>query len=609
VTPGPWSGGFSGVPADVRAKLCWIMAGAVGLLALFWAENAPADWINLTGAETAPTIAEITVTDDGVHVVLEIFPADLEVFEDILPDRLFRAPAPKRPAPEFRYARFARNVLRISTAAGQVLPVRVGVVELRRRTDRKSPYAGMVNPQTGRPVRAAPADKRVIYAELDYAFEGRPDHLVITPPLGADDRAKLSIGFVVYHQSVPVIDFRFLSRAARLNLDWQDPWYSKFDNPNLRRHHRDALMTFLYVEPRQIRQEALMRVRDLAQWTDLGLNSRQRIDVADQESLRRRAEKFFAGKNPLWVDGRIVTPVVVRARFIEIGLGGINVVEDPKPLDSNSALIGLIASYDSDHLPKKITVDWQLFNERQPRVPATLTDPAGPLMTFVTREESTITWENFLKQYQEPKPELVAAASRYAVSIPLLSIVLVVLALAAAVLGLRNAKNRRVAWGVGAVAAIIGATLTLSVARLDFANPLASKPTAVEGAAIVGRLLANLQIALFEHADEQRAAAFAVSVATERRSQVEAETRRALEIRLQGGGTARSYKIDEVELRQISDLDRPGAVGAIASWKTVASGGHWGHLHRRVISYEARVEIAPIDGAWKFTGLTVTDAR
>ena len=48
--------------------------------------GASADWINLTGAETAPNIAEIYVLDDRVRLVLEVYVGDLDVFADLVPD-------------------------------------------------------------------------------------------------------------------------------------------------------------------------------------------------------------------------------------------------------------------------------------------------------------------------------------------------------------------------------------------------------------------------------------------------------------------------------------------------------------------------------------------
>ena len=60
--------------------------GAIAIVILVFAAllspmEARADWINLTGAETAPNIAEIYVLDDRVKLVLEVYVGDLEKFE------------------------------------------------------------------------------------------------------------------------------------------------------------------------------------------------------------------------------------------------------------------------------------------------------------------------------------------------------------------------------------------------------------------------------------------------------------------------------------------------------------------------------------------------
>jgi hypothetical protein len=53
-------------------------------------QPAHADWINLTGAETAPNIAEIYVLDDRVRVKLEVYIGDLDKFDDLVPDEWLR---------------------------------------------------------------------------------------------------------------------------------------------------------------------------------------------------------------------------------------------------------------------------------------------------------------------------------------------------------------------------------------------------------------------------------------------------------------------------------------------------------------------------------------
>lgn len=50
------------------------------------APSVMADWINLSGAQSAPNIAEIYVEDDHVRLVLEIYIGDLDKFVDLLPE-------------------------------------------------------------------------------------------------------------------------------------------------------------------------------------------------------------------------------------------------------------------------------------------------------------------------------------------------------------------------------------------------------------------------------------------------------------------------------------------------------------------------------------------
>ena len=221
-----------------------------------------ADWMNLTGAETSENIVEIYILDDHVKVKLEVYVGDLEKFEELLPDEWLKDSVGgsdnKRPSLEQRMHTFATERLQFVTDKGEKLPAKLELVEPRQRVDRVSAYAGMINPMTRQRVRQAPADKRVLYAEIVYPFAKndsdqekiqKPESLQIIPPLDEQGIVTANIGFVAYHQAVPITDFRFLGQSAKLNLNWQDPWYTKFENKNLTRHHKYPLMLYLYVEP------------------------------------------------------------------------------------------------------------------------------------------------------------------------------------------------------------------------------------------------------------------------------------------------------------------------------------------------------------------------
>jgi hypothetical protein len=597
-------------PVKICKARCRSFLVCLGLiLAFLFSASANADWINLTGAETAPNIGEITVNEDGVRVALEIHLSDLSAFEDILPDELFRNLKPKRLPLDARLGRFSRDGLRIETDLGEVLPVRIEKLEPRLRVDRKSPFAGMINPQTRQRVPPPPADKRVIFAELFYAFAGLPKSLLFSPPRNPDGKAAVTIGFIAFHKSIPIIDFRYLSGSAKLKLDWGDPWYTAFDNPNLRRHHKDALMMFLYVEPRQLRQEALFRVRDLEKWTDLELGDGKVIEIEQQKELKNRATAFYGTKNPLFANERKLDPVRVRAQFVEIGIGGIKILEEPKRLDRATALIGLIAEYDINGMPEEVRVDWELFDERQKNVPATLSDPAGPLLSFVTQDDPQVIWKNSLKKYREPVAAPVLARMNYSISVPALSFALLLFAVISAACAWRNFRQKRYIFTGLALVFLVSAGMAKSMFRLDLTNPLAPVTAEKNGAEIVRKILNNLQVAILEHDPSRRADALETSIADESMADIEPEVQRALVVRLTGGGEARAYKTSDVTLSDISRIGHPGAFRTTARWKTLATGGHWGHTHRRFIDYQAIIDVAPINNSWKLTGLTVTEAN
>ncbi|MGD9231203.1 MAG: hypothetical protein PVJ20_10355, partial [Desulfobacterales bacterium] len=181
------------------------------LVLLLSASAARADWINLTGAQSAPNIAEIHVNNDHVRVVLEIYVGDVDKFVDLLPDKWIRQAGVEPPPIEERMRRFSTETFQIVVEDGSRLPAERTMVEPRMRTERPNPFAGMINPITRQPVPGPPEDKRVLYVELVYPFASKPKSLTIIPPHGKGGLPTASIGFIAYHKGVPVLDYRYLS--------------------------------------------------------------------------------------------------------------------------------------------------------------------------------------------------------------------------------------------------------------------------------------------------------------------------------------------------------------------------------------------------------------
>ncbi|MCK5088663.1 MAG: hypothetical protein KAQ88_01660, partial [Hyphomicrobiaceae bacterium] len=83
----------------------------------------------------------------------------------------------------------------------------------------------------------------------------------------------------------------------------------------------------------------------------------------------------------------------------------------------------------------------------------------------------------------------------------------------------------------------------------------------------------------------------------------------ALAIKVAGGGIARVKEIENLTVKDITALEGDPGFRLVAEWTAKASGGHWGHAHRRKIHFRALLELVEINGAWKIAGITVVDAK
>ena len=543
---------------------------------------ANADAVVVTRAMSATTIAEFFVELDVVTLELEIGADDVEAFALLLPDdawvELGRAPRPHRE----RLAEFLARGMPIVPDGGGPLAGKLRSLESRERTLR--------DPISGEPVvREGEEPEPVLFARLVYPLAGRPDRLSLATAPGA------SIGFVVYHGGVAVNDFRYLGPQQTLELDWQDPWYTRFERRPLRRRYFAPMSGFLYVEPYEVRKEIVARPLDLQDWVDLGLEGRATIPPEIQPELLRRAAEFLRAHHPVEIDGERVPGELARIHFLERTLKTSRVIDPPEELDVHGAMLGAIFVYPTAGMPERVTMEWDLWNARLQQVPVSAVDPAGPLPSFLEPGWSVLEWDNFLKvpvlptlQVLESPPNAVQRAALW------LRWVLLTLA-AAGLFWARGALRTRLPLALGVAACTVG---TFWLAR----DAALSDARARE---LVGGLLHNVYRA-FDHRDESRIYdVLADSTDGPLLQQVFLETRRGLELQSQGGARAKVKDVRLVEL-ELGDADGDG-FRADAVWNVAGSVGHWGHLHERRNRYHAALRVAPVDGVWKLVGLELLE--
>lgn len=560
----------------------------LGLLAMIVAHPSSADLVSPYGGEVAPSFAEIVVTEDHVGVFLEI---DLSAY----PFFVAAEGADGKSLSQRTGGTF--EVL----ADGVALPRRQSHVGVRPRKLRGSAAT--------QPMTPFPRSDEIVYVALEFPFEGQPETITFIPPLGPGSAPVVSLGTTVEHAGVAVTDYRYLSQAETLHLDWQDPWYSRYDNPNMGRHHSSPVMSFLAVEPREVRHEMIVRLHDFEEWVDFGLGETADLSADDVEAVLARAAEFLRSRNPLKIDGTKADPIAVSASRIAIGPEGLRVLEPEIPAERGTMLLGVVLVYAVDRLPSEVIVNWELFPVGAETIPITMTDPAGSVPALFYAEDPEVRWTNHLTQWENTTTQAIRFFKGSTHEIPLLSIAL---ALFTGVLGitafLSKPRTKRlilaglfIPCAVGAIAALQFTTQIKLPRSHPFDEPLAEEVTAA--------LLTNLQIVMRERQPSDMEMALRPFVQEARRDQVADEIERGLMVRLPSGARAQTQRLPKISVEQVSERLGRNSHQILANWTADVRGGHWGHMHQQTISYRGLIDVSRTGEDWFLDALTVMSAK
>jgi hypothetical protein len=572
-----------------------VLRAVTAILALACPLHAVADAIIRTQAMFATTIAEYLVEEDGVTLDLEIGAADLEAFKNLMPDEIYEKLG-NDPMPLIERLRiFYEDNLPIVPDTGEPLLGRILAMGPEERIKR--------DPVTGEPLAAGDEEpEMVVRVRIRYPWKSRPE--VLTFGMHAPGRQP-SLGFLVYHEGIAVNDFRYLSARQVLRLDWDDPWYSSFGARALRRSNFAPMSGFIYVEPYEVRKEIIIRPKDLQNWVDLGVEGLETIPVTMQDELKRKAAEFLRQRHTVLIDGERIEPELARINFLERTLRTSRVIDPPVDLDINAAILGVIFVYPTvEPLPQRVTMDWDLFNDRVRRVSAASVDQAGPLPVYLEPDYNVLEWQNFLK-FPElptlvailPPPTRFESAMRYG------RWFLVALLGGAIAWGFARVRREPGMFALPAVAIVICLLLTAGGFWLGRAAEL-SDDKATE---VVAGLLHNVYRAFDFRGEEQIYDVLEQSVEGDLLARIYLETRRGLELANQGGARAKVKAIEVIDLGAEAGPD--GGFVASTTWNVAGSVGHWGHIHERRNQYRAKLTVRPVDGAWKLSDLEILEEQ
>jgi hypothetical protein len=364
------------------------------------------------------------------------------------------------------------------------------------------------------------------------------------------------------------------------------------------------IQSYLAVEPFEVRNEVMVRVRAVASEIELDVGD-DYIEVDVQEDVAQRISELVASHARVEIDGGPMEGFVDRVGFMTADATGVLPRQTPVRESIDEALVGVTLVYLTSGIPDAVTLAWDEFSEAVPAIPATVIDPEASVSAILTEGQPALRWKNELME--DPVHKVTGVAVEPArLPLPLISAALFVLATVLFVSGLRG--RRRTASFTAARILLAVAIVVGPLAQVAVALPASLSRSISEGQArrILAGVLPNVYRAL-EFRDE--AAAYdrlAVAVTGETLTDVYLEHRRSLELEERGGARAR---VDAVEVLDVGDVEArdDGGFDADAAWTVGGTVTHFGHRHFRQNRYDTRVAVVPVDGMWKIRSIEVLE--
>jgi hypothetical protein len=404
---------------------------------------------------------------------------------------------------------------------------------------------------------------------------------------------------------IDILGLRGSKMATQYTLPVSQNAQTGGQKPRAARRLTNPVMSYLSVEPYEVRQEILLQARAAAQFLGVDDKGMGSIPVASLEPVKRGILEIVQKANPVFIDEQVTAPVLARADFVTLGPAGVIVRPEPVAESLDSGIIGLTLVYETPGMADEIRIDWRLFSETVQKIEATTTDPFGGATMILSPAENELRWKSRLSGYRVPVIEEISVVKP---ELPLVPIVLFLAALFLLILSMRGKSflsGRPVLVSIAALGFVAYPFLRFPV---DLPWVAQWKPSAERTAIILDGLLTNVYRA-FDVRDEDRVYdRLATSVMGDQLSQIYLENRRALELENRGGAQA---NVDEVELLRVNRVttSEDGGFVADAVWTVSGSVSHFGHTHYRRNKNHALVTFMKDGNAWKIWGIELIEEK
>ncbi len=218
-----------------------------------------------------------------------------------------------------------------------------------------------------------------------------------------------------------VLSFGDTQIATRFALPAAQKSQPGGQRPKGARRLTNPVMSYLSVEPYEVRQEVLIQARAAVQFLGVNDKGMSSIPIASLEPVKKGILEIIQKANPILIDGQKIEPVLARADFVTLGPAGVIVRGEPVQESLDNGIVGLTLVYETPKLADEILIEWRLFSEMVQKIEATSTDPFGGATMILSPDENRWQWKSRLSGYRVPVIETIAVEKK---ELPVVSIAL-----------------------------------------------------------------------------------------------------------------------------------------------------------------------------------------
>jgi hypothetical protein len=503
-----------------------------------------ADALMVNKAMFNPSIAKYYVSQTGVKIELELTQESLESFADIYPNSIRKLMGLQQTPLKKRSQEFLKNELYIKAdgkaLVGTVVAMHGGKKLIRDKT-------------TGEVLKVQPKNRpATLYISIEYPFISlKPKTLQLIHNTPA------TLGFIVYHEKQPVNDFSYLYAKQSLRLDWVDPFYSAFTTKTLHRVYKYPAMGYLYIEPRLIRLESLIRLKDIYNLSYFKSQAKK------SPLVKEDIEQYFSQDKNIAIDDKYRSADKVSINYFRRSISGLQLVQNIKEVDTDSLFVGISQQFYVDKLPQSVESKWLYFNKKMQEVPFNIIDPLGPYPGIIYKNDPAFKWDNLIKDKTEPK--IIAVKTKTGVN-----------------------------WNLP----MLGDTKVWK-----------KLPTKQQSKEIIEKTLENIRIAFIEKREKRLSGELSKIVLSTGRSAIKKELSKLFAPSVVRGGVGSIEEFSSLDIDNIREVkDRDGFSASVRGNVNVVA-QHWGHSDRVGLKYQMIIDLIEKDGEWFIKEFTLLDLK